>query len=167
MQQFSFSPARDARVNGQYQKAALLKASGEPFLDRGGVGTGQLAKLCNQVIVGISVAAVAEALYLARAGEADVAAVRRALLGGFANSTILKLHGERMATGNFVPGGPAVYQVKDLTTARTLAEGYGLDLPLLQSAEHLFADIVEHGDGGLDHSGVILEIARRTKTKST
>lgn len=129
----------------------------------GGVGTGQLAKLCNQVIVGITVAGVAEALYLARAGEADVAAVRQALLGGFANSTILKLHGERMATGNFVPGGPAVYQVKDLVTARTLAEGYGLDLPLLHAAEDLFADMVKHGDGDLDHSAVILEVARRSK----
>ncbi len=131
----------------------------------GGVGTGQLAKLANQVIVGISVAAVAEALYFARAGEADVAAVRQALLGGFAGSTILKLHGERMATGNFVPGGPAVYQVKDLVTARKLADSYGLDLPLLKAAENLFADMVAHGDGDLDHSAVILEIARRSKPR--
>ncbi len=129
----------------------------------GGVGTGQLAKLANQVIVGISVAAVAEALQLARAGDADIAAVRQALLGGFANSTILKAHGERMVTGNFVPGGPAVYQVKDLITARKLAESYGLDLPLLHAAEDLFADMCAHGDGDLDHSGVIREIARRSK----
>jgi 2-hydroxy-3-oxopropionate reductase len=150
-------------------EAAVVSAAEDVFAPMGkltrigGVGTGQLSKLANQVIVGISVAAVAEALHLARAGEADIAAVRQALLGGFAGSTILKLHGERMATNNFVPGGPAVYQVKDLVTARKLAEGYGLDLPLLKAAENLFADMVAHGDGDLDHSAVILEIARRTK----
>jgi 2-hydroxy-3-oxopropionate reductase len=129
----------------------------------GPAGTGQLAKLANQVIVGISVAAVAEALQLARAGDADIAAVRQALLGGFANSLILKQHGERMVSGNFVPGGPAVYQVKDLVTARELSEQYGLDLPMLKAAEGLFSDMVAHGDGNLDHSAVILEIARRGK----
>jgi 3-hydroxyisobutyrate dehydrogenase-like beta-hydroxyacid dehydrogenase len=129
----------------------------------GPVGTGQLAKLANQIIVGISVAGVAEALQFARAGNADIAAVRQALLGGFANSTILKQHGERMVTGNFVPGGPAIYQVKDLVTARKLAEEYGMDLPMLKAAENLFGDMVAHGDGNLDHSAVILEIARRTK----
>ena len=132
----------------------------------GPVGTGQLAKLTNQIIVGITVAGVAEALQFAREGNADIAAVRQALLGGFANSLILKQHGERMVTGNFVPGGPAAYQVKDLVTASKLAEEYGLDLPLLKAAENLFADMVAHGDGGLDHSGVILEIARRSKSRS-
>ena len=127
-------------------------------------GSGQLAKLANQIIVGISVAAVAEALQFARAGNANIAAVRQALLGGFCNSLILKQHGERMVTGNFVPGGPAVYQVKDLVTARELSEKFGMDLPLLKAAEHLFADMVAHGDGALDHSAVILEVARRSKT---
>ncbi len=132
----------------------------------GPVGTGQLAKLANQIIVGITVAGVAEALQFAREGNADIAAVRQALLGGFANSTILKQHGERMVTENFVPGGPAIYQVKDLVTARKLAEENGLDLPLLKAAEGLFGDMVAHGDGDLDHSGVIREIARRSKPKS-
>ena len=128
----------------------------------GPVGSGQLAKLANQIIVGITVAAVAEGLQFARAGNADIAAVRQALLGGFANSLILKQHGERMVTGNFVPGGPAVYQLKDLVTARELAEKNGMDLPLLKAAENLFADMVTHGDGKLDHSGIFLEIARRS-----
>ena len=93
--------------------------------------------------------------------------MRQALLGGFCNSLILKQHGERMVTGNFVPGGPAVYQVKDLITARELSEQFGMDLPLLKAAEHLFADMVAHGDGNLDHSAVILEVARRSKTATS
>jgi len=153
-------------------EAAVLESAAPVFAAMGNVthigpvGTGQLAKLTNQIIVGITVAGVAEALQFAREGNADIAAVRQALLGGFANSLILKQHGERMVTGNFVPGGPAAYQVKDLVTASKLAEEYGLDLPLLKAAENLFADMVAHGDGGLDHSGVILEIARRSKSRS-
>jgi len=149
-------------------QAAVLDAMRPIFAALGNVfhigpsGSGQLAKLANQIIVGITVAAVAEGLQFARAGNADIGAVRQALLGGFANSLILKQHGERMVTGNFVPGGPAVYQVKDLVTARELAEKNGMDLPLLKAAEGLFADMVAHGDGGLDHSGVFLEIARRS-----
>jgi 2-hydroxy-3-oxopropionate reductase len=154
-------------------EAAVVNSAAEVFAPMGKVtpigpvGTGQLAKLTNQIIVGITVAGVAEALQFAREGKADISAVRQALLGGFANSLILKQHGERMVTGNFVPGGPAVYQVKDLVTARKLAEEYGLDLPLLKAAENLFADMVAHGDGELDHSGVILEIARRGKSAPT
>jgi len=149
--------------------AAVLEAVAPVFAAMGNAthigptGSGQLAKLANQIIVGISVAAVAEALQFARAGNANIAAVRQALLGGFCNSLILKQHGERMVTGNFVPGGPAVYQVKDLITARELSEQFGMDLPLLKAAEHLFADMVAHGDGNLDHSAVILEVARRSK----
>ena len=149
-------------------EAAVLDAMRPVFAAMGNVfyigasGSGQLAKLANQIIVGITVAAVAEGLQFAQAGNADIGAVRQALLGGFANSLILKQHGERMVTGNFVPGGPAVYQVKDLVTARQLAEKNGMDLPLLKAAEGLFADMVAHGDGNLDHSGVFLEIARRS-----
>lgn len=150
-------------------EAAVLDAMRPVFAAMGNVfhigptGSGQLAKLANQIIVGITVAAVAEGLQFARAGGADIGAVREALMGGFANSLILKQHGERMVTGNFVPGGPAVYQVKDLVTARALAEKNGMDLPLLKAAEGLFADMVAHGDGNLDHSGVFLEVARRSQ----
>jgi 3-hydroxyisobutyrate dehydrogenase-like beta-hydroxyacid dehydrogenase len=128
----------------------------------GPVGCGQLAKLANQVIVGAGVAALAEAMYLARAGGANPAAVRDALAGGFADSTILRQHGLRMVTGNFVPGGNAIYQLKDLHTAGDLAAKLGVDLPMLQAATRLFADMVDHGDGELDHSGVLREILRRS-----
>ena len=87
----------------------------------GPVGTGQLAKLANQIIVGATVAAVAEALHFAAKGGADPAALRQALMGGFADSKILNIHGERMVERNFVPGGPAAYQLKDMRTAQALA----------------------------------------------
>ena len=82
----------------------------------GPVGTGQLAKLCNQAIVAITIGAVAEALLLAAAGGADPAAVRQAIMGGFAGSRILTVHGNRMILRDFMPGGPAAIQVKDCET---------------------------------------------------
>jgi 2-hydroxy-3-oxopropionate reductase len=129
----------------------------------GPAGSGQLAKLANQTIVGITIDAVAEALVLAEAGGADPAAVRTALLGGFADSTILKQHGERMITRQFKPGAKAEIQLKDLRTSRELADSLGLDLPLLKRTEALYQDMCDHGDSQLDHSGIYLEIARRSK----
>ena len=87
----------------------------------GPVGSGELAKLANQLIVASNICAVAEALVLAERGGADPAKVREALLGGFADSTVFRQHGQRMVEGNFVPGGPAKYQVKDTGTALALA----------------------------------------------
>ena len=127
----------------------------------GPAGSGALAKLCNQMIVGNTIATVAEALILAAAGGADAHAVRRALLGGFADSPILRNHGERMLEGNFVPGGPAKYHLKDLRTATGHARGLNLALPLTELVEGLFADFVAHGGGDVDHSGVFLELRRR------
>ena len=108
-----------------------------------------------------TIAAVAEALLLAERGGADPAKVREALLGGFADSTILRMHGQRMIEGNFVPGGPAKYQIKDTATALKLAHGMDLDLPILTLVDQLFTDMVEHGDGDLDHSAIIQEFRRR------
>ncbi len=127
----------------------------------GPAGSGELAKLANQVIVANTIATVAEALLLAKQGGADPAAVREALLGGFADSTILRQHGERMITGNFEPGGPAKHQLKDVATATALAETLGLDLPVTGLVQGLFESMVEHGDGERDHSGLYLELLRR------
>jgi 3-hydroxyisobutyrate dehydrogenase-like beta-hydroxyacid dehydrogenase len=127
----------------------------------GDTGTGQLAKLANQIIVGITVAAVAEALHFARSGGADPAAVRQAILGGFADSAVLRQHGLRMVGRAFQPGGVATYQLKDLRTASANASALGLELPMLTAAESLFAAMVANGDGDLDHSAVIQEIERR------
>ena len=120
----------------------------------GPVGCGQLAKLANQTIVGITIDAVAEALLLAQAGGADVAAVREALIGGFADSTILRQHGERMINGDFVPGAKAEIQLKDLNTSLKLAESLGLDLPVLRLTEALYNEMCNGGDGDLDHSAI-------------
>jgi 3-hydroxyisobutyrate dehydrogenase-like beta-hydroxyacid dehydrogenase len=100
-------------------------------------------------------------MLFAERGGADPAKVREALLGGFADSTVLKQHALRMINGNFVPGGPAKYQVKDTTTALALSRSIGLELPLLGLVDRLYGDMVAHGDGDLDHSGIIREIRRR------
>jgi 3-hydroxyisobutyrate dehydrogenase-like beta-hydroxyacid dehydrogenase len=124
-------------------------------------GSGALTKLVNQLLVASTICAVSEALLLARQGGADVAKVRQALLGGFAGSRILDLHGARMISGDFTPGGPAKYQIKDTSSAKALAHSLGLDLPLLDLADQLFSDLVAHGGGDLDHSALILELERR------
>ncbi len=92
--------------------------------------------------------------------EADPAQVRHALLGGFADSTVFRQHGKRMVEGDFRPGGPAKYQVKDTSTALAFARSRGLTLPVSEEVDRLFRSMVEHGAGELDHSGVILEIKR-------
>lgn len=120
----------------------------------GPVGSGCLAKLCNQMIVANTIATVAEAMLLAKAGGADPAAVREALLGGFADSTILKVHAKRMNDKDFVPGGPAKYQVKDQDAALALAATCGLTLPMSTLARDLFSDFVESGGGDMDHSAL-------------
>ena len=126
----------------------------------GPAGAGQLAKLANQLIVASSICAVAEALLLAERGGADPARVREALLGGFADSTVLRQHGLRMVEGNFVPGGPAKYQIKDTGTALALAKGLSLALPVAEQVDRLFRSLVDHGDGDLDHSAAIIELRR-------
>lgn len=126
----------------------------------GPVGCGQLAKLANQLVVASTICAVAEALLLAQAAGADPAKVREALIGGFADSTVLHLHGKRMVVGDFVAGGPSKYQVKDARAAMNLAKTRGLTLPLAQEADRLFSCLVEEGGGDLDHSAVILTLKR-------
>ncbi|MEI5678375.1 MULTISPECIES: NAD(P)-dependent oxidoreductase [unclassified Mesorhizobium] len=126
----------------------------------GPVGTGELTKLANQLIVASNICAVAEALTLAKRGGADPARVREALLGGFADSTVLKQHALRMVKGDFQPGGPAKYQVKDTSTALSLARAHGLTLPVAENVDRLFQAMVDNGDGDLDHSAVILELER-------
>jgi 3-hydroxyisobutyrate dehydrogenase-like beta-hydroxyacid dehydrogenase len=126
----------------------------------GPAGSGQLAKLANQTIVASTIVAVAEALLFAERGGADPGQVREALLGGFADSTVLRQHGLRMVQHQFKPGGPAKYQVKDTGTALAFARTMDLELPVLGVVDRLFADMVSHGDGDLDHSGIIQEIRR-------
>lgn len=139
----------------------VLCAMGRPTRV-GPAGSGQIAKLCNQVIVANTIATVAEALILAEKGGADPAAVREALTGGFADSTILRQHGERMIKREFEPGGPSKYQLKDIRTATGFARSQGLELPVAGLVEQLFTQMVdEDGMGDKDHSALYLALRRR------
>lgn len=126
----------------------------------GPVGAGSLAKLANQLIVASNICAVAEALLLAERGGADPARVREALLGGFADSTVLRQHGRRMIEADFVPGGPAKHQIKDTDTALALAASLGLTLPVATEVDRIFRGLVDNGGGDLDHSAAIVELRR-------
>jgi 3-hydroxyisobutyrate dehydrogenase-like beta-hydroxyacid dehydrogenase len=144
-----------------FEAAAPLFAPLGRALHVGPTGSGQFAKLVNQLTVASTIVAVSEAMLLATAGGANAAQVREALLGGFAGSRILEQHGDRMLRDDYAPGGPAKYQVKDLRAARTMAERLNLRLPMLELADSLFSDLVEHGGGDYDHSALILELRRR------
>ncbi len=126
----------------------------------GPVGSGQLAKLANQAIVGITIGAVSEALLLAAKGGARPEKVREALLGGFAGSKILEQHGERMLARNFTPGAPARIQLKDLRMILDEARAEGLSLPLSQRVFEEYRALLASGHGELDHSGLLLELER-------
>ena len=141
------------------QQRSLLQAMGRPSL-MGTAGAGSLAKLCNQAIVAVTIGAVSEAMLLARAGGVDPAALRDALMGGFASSRILELHGKRMVMADFQPGGPARHQLKDLRMVTKQAHDLGLRLPITELLESLFLGLCDKGDAGLDHSALIREIAR-------
>lgn len=132
----------------------------------GPAGCGQLTKLANQLIVGVTIGAVAEALLLARGGGADVEAVRDALLGGFADSTVLRVHGERMVRQNFEPGAYATYQLKDLAAASASAVSEGLSLPFLELANQLYAEMCQTDLAQADHSALYEYLARFNRLKS-
>ena len=124
-------------------------------------GAGQLAKLANEMIVGITIGAVAEALLLAAKGGADMAKVREALGGGFADSRILQLHGQRMVERDFAPRGRMTVQLKDMRNALSTAQELGFDAPVTALLESLYAEAVAHGLDGLDQSGLFVELAHR------
>ena len=128
----------------------------------GPVGSGSVAKLCNQIIVGDTVLAVAEALNFAARMGADPKAVHAALLGGFADSVILKEHGKRMVESDFKPGGPAKYMQKILVTAARIAAEKDIPLPLAKQSGAVFDRMAEAGRGDLDLSGVIEELRRES-----
>lgn len=127
----------------------------------GPVGCGSLAKLANQLIVGITIGAVAEALTLVELGGGDPAACRQALLGGFASSTILRQHGERMLTSNFAPGAHATTQLKDLETALAFAAAHSAELPLLARCTMLYRELCSTERRDLDHSALFLASRER------
>lgn len=127
----------------------------------GPTGSGELAKLANQMIVGITIGAVAEALLLCAKGGADMAKVREAITGGFADSRILQLHGERMVQRDFAPRAKISVQLKDMRNALATAEEIGFDAPVTSLFERLYAEAAGHGLTDLDHSGLFVELASR------
>ncbi|NVO15231.1 MAG: NAD(P)-dependent oxidoreductase [Rhodoplanes sp.] len=141
----------------------LFERMGKNVTRVGGNGDGHVTKLANQIIVGGTMVAVAEALHFAARAGADPAAVRRALMGGFGDSKILDMHGQRMIERDFVPGGPAVFQLKDMRTAQDFADTIGVHLTLLPALIDIFAELIGRQGTGFDVAGVLLEIERRSQ----
>ena len=141
------------------QAQALLAVMGRPTLV-GPAGSGQVAKLCNQLIVGGTLNIVAEALLLAQAAGADPAAVRSAIRGGFAESKILEMHGQRMLDRNFMPGGQVKSQLKDLRNVLVAAAAAGVVLPVTALVTEAYASI-EQAHPRADHAAALLALEKR------
>ena len=124
------------------EAAPVLTVMGRPTLV-GPAGSGQIAKLCNQLIVGGTLDLIAEALLLAQSAGADPAAVRSALRGGFAESRLLDVHGQRMLERNFMPGGQVKSQLKDMRNVLAAAAEAGVALPLAAMVTEHYASIGE------------------------
>ncbi len=140
--------------NSVFERAQpILSCLGRPT-HIGPAGTGQIAKLANQVIVAITIGAVAEALTLAGRAGANPVAVREALSGGFADSRILNEHGARMLAGDFTPGGTVKNQIKDLDAALHVAQSIGVALPMLQTTRAQFQTLASTLGDHLDHSAL-------------
>lgn len=148
------------REEDYVQVVPVLEAMGKPTLV-GPSGAGQYAKLANQVIVGVTIAAVAEALLLAERGGADPARVREALRGGFAESRVLDLHGSRMVEKAFETKGRSVTHLKDMDNALAAAADTGFEAPLTAQVADMFRDLLAV-EGDLDHSALYKVLDRRS-----
>lgn len=126
----------------------------------GGNGDGQTCKVANQIVVALTIEAVGEALLFASKAGADPAKVRSALLGGFAHSRILELHGERMIKRTFEPGFRVRLHQKDLNLALESARTIGLSLPNTAMAQELFNAIAADGGSDLDHSALVMALEK-------
>ena len=133
----------------------LFELLGKNITLVGGVGDGQTAKVANQIIVALTIEAVAEGLLFAARAGADPARVRQALLGGFAASRILEVHGERMIKRTFAPGFRIELHQKDLNLALASARSLGLSLPNTATAQELFNSCAAHGGKAWDHSAMV------------
>ena len=133
----------------------LFELMGKNITLVGGVGDGQTCKVANQIIVALNIEAVGEALLFAAKAGADPAKVRQALMGGFAASRILEVHGERMIKRTFNPGFRIELHQKDLSLALEGAKALGLSLPHTASAAQMMNSCVAHGGAAWDHSGLV------------
>ena len=131
----------------------------------GGNGDGQTCKVANQIVVGLTIEAISEALLFASKAGADPAKVREALLGGFAQSRILDLHGQRMIERNFAPGFRIRHQQKDLNLALQGARSLGLSLPNTATTQELYNVLAAEGNSNLDHSALVLALEKMANHK--
>ncbi len=141
----------------------VLETMGSPTLV-GPAGSGQVAKLCNQLIVGATINVVAEALLLAQAAGADPAAVRAAIRGGFAGSRVLEVHGQRMLARNFVPGGQVKTQLKDQRNILAAAREAGVRLPVTELVTRQF-ETIALALPSADHSAALIALERMNPGK--
>jgi 2-hydroxy-3-oxopropionate reductase len=132
----------------------IFEALGKNIVHVGPSGAGQVTKACNQIVVGVTLEAVAEALALADASGVDPAKVRAALLGGFAQSKVLEVHGQRMIDRNFVPGFKAKLHRKDMNIAAQAGDERALDLVAAKLVRERFDELLAKGEGELDHSAL-------------
>ncbi len=138
----------------------LFELMGKNITLVGGSGDGQTTKVANQIIVALTIEAVGEALLFASKAGADPARVRQALMGGFAASRILEVHGERMIARNFTPGFRIELHQKDLNLALQGARALGVSLPNTATCQQLFSAAGAAGGGGWDHSGMVRVLER-------
>jgi 2-hydroxy-3-oxopropionate reductase len=131
---------------------------GKNIVHIGGPGAGQVTKACNQMVVALTIQAVSEALTLARKAGVDPANVRQALLGGFAQSRILDLHGQRILDRNFQPGFKVRLHRKDLGIALQTGKELSLPLPATSQTAELMNALLATGRGDLDHSALALVV---------
>ena len=137
----------------------ILKTMGNPTLV-GPIGSGQVSKLANQIIVGLAIGAVAEAVTLCEKAGADPNKMIKALSGGWADSKVLQTHGKRMIDKDFSPKGKTSGQLKDMNNILECANDYNTHLPISNLVKEMYKSLVENGHGETDHSSLYKEIER-------
>jgi 2-hydroxy-3-oxopropionate reductase len=142
--------------------ADILKAMGNPTLV-GPLSSGQVSKLANQIIVGLTIGAVAEAVTLCEKAGANPNKMIKALSGGWADSKILQTHGKRMIDKDFTPKGRTVVHLKDMNNILECANSYNTHLPISNLIKEMYKSLVENGHGETDHSSLYKEIERINK----
>jgi 2-hydroxy-3-oxopropionate reductase len=141
----------------------ILSAMGPTVRNMGPLGSGQLTKACNQIVVATTLTALAEAVTLARDGGLDVAEMLDVLAGGLANSRALELKRDKLISGTYTPGGSAAFQHKDLGFALEAGRAEGVALPVTALVDQLFGAMRWTGHGEDDHSGVVQMIERLSR----
>ena len=143
----------------------ILKSMGKPTLV-GPIGCGQVSKLANQIIVGLAIGAVAEAVTLCEKAGADPNKMIKALSGGWADSKVLRTHGKRMIDKDFSPKGKTSSQLKDMNNILECANNYNTQLPISNLVKEMYKSLVENGHGETDHSSLYKEIERINNGKT-